>query len=100
MRNFERKKTFAPGGFPTTHWSVVRTAAGNSEGPSHRALGELLTRYLPALKAHLCIGRHLAGDEADDLLQGFVASKVLEQELFAGADSQRGRLRTFLLNVL
>jgi RNA polymerase sigma-70 factor (ECF subfamily) len=91
----------AAAGFPTTHWSVVRTAAGNSGGRRHHALGELLTRYLPALRVHLCAGRQqMAGDEADDVLQGFVVSKVLEQELLKRADPRKGRFRTFLLVVL
>ena len=37
---------------------------------------------------------------ADDLLQGFLADKVLEQRLIGHADPTRGRFRTFLLAAL
>jgi len=100
MGEIERKKSMPPGRFPTTHWSVVQTANNNSDGPGHRALEELLKQYLPALKVHLCIARKIASDEADELLQGFIVCKVLEQELLGRVNPQRGRFRTFLLNVL
>jgi RNA polymerase sigma-70 factor (ECF subfamily) len=37
---------------------------------------------------------------ADDLLQGFLADKVLEQNMLALADPNRGKFRTFLLTAL
>jgi RNA polymerase sigma-70 factor (ECF subfamily) len=42
------------------------------------------------------------GDEhcAEDLLQGFLTEKVLEQRLIGFADPQRGRFRSFLLTAL
>ena len=39
-------------------------------------------------------------DRADELLQGFILSKVLEQQLAGRADAQRGKFRTFLLTAL
>ncbi len=37
---------------------------------------------------------------ADDLLQGFLTDKVLEQNMIALADPNRGKFRTFLLTAL
>lgn len=92
--------------FPVTHWSLVRRAGSAGDGgpgaaddPAAReALHQLVVRYLPALKAHLVYTRRLPPDEADDLLQSFVAAKVLEQNLFRRADRGQGKFRTFLLS--
>jgi DNA-directed RNA polymerase specialized sigma24 family protein len=97
-----------PGGpgdaFPMTPWSLVaRAATDGTEGAAatmREALGTLLQRYLPALRAHLILHRRIAPDLADDLLQSFVSRKVLEQRLIARSDRTRGRFRSFLLKAL
>jgi RNA polymerase sigma-70 factor (ECF subfamily) len=86
--------------FPTTHWSLVARAGQDPAEAKRQALGELLTRYLPALRAHLIYGKRLSPEDADDLLQEFVAGKILEKELLGRADAQRGKFRTFLLTAL
>lgn len=60
----------------------------------------LLQRYLPALRAHLLARRRVSVDRIDDLLQAFVAEKVLERDLLAAADQARGRFRAFLVTAL
>ena len=81
--------------FPTTRWTLVgRAEAGGDE------LAALLQRYLPALRAYLVLERRLNADVADDLLQGFTASRILEQNLLSRADAARGKFRTFLLTAL
>ena len=95
-----RRVSGAGGQFPTTHWSMVQRAAqvpGTQAGP---ALDALLRLYLPALRAHLVHGRRLQPDQADEVLQSFVTSKVLEQQMLARADRSRGRFRNYLLTVL
>lgn len=89
--------------FPSTHWSAVALAA--DAGPAaadaaREALGRLLTRYMPALRAHLLVTRRLDAHAADDLLQGFVAERVLDRGLLAKADPARGRFRAFLVTCL
>lgn len=84
--------------FPETQWSLIALAAGDG-GDTHRqreALSLLLHRYLPALRAHLTVGRRISGDLADDLLQGFLADKVIEQNLLEHARREKGRFRVFL----
>lgn len=88
------------GRFPTTHWSLVARAGQDATETKRQALGELLTRYLPALRAHLVHGKRLSPHDADDLLQEFVAAKLLEKELLGRADAELGRFRTFLLTAL
>ena len=71
----------------------------NAEG-RREALGTLLDRYLPALRAHLVAAKGLTADAADDLVQGFVADNVIEQNLVRCAEAGKGRFRSFLLGAL
>ena len=89
----------APHQFPTTHWTSVERAGGPGTIASD-ALGRLLTRYMAPLRAHLVLQKRLPPEKADDLLQAFVAEKVLERGLVAGATRGKGRFRTFLLIAL
>jgi DNA-directed RNA polymerase specialized sigma24 family protein len=99
----DRSSSRRSGRFPTTHWSLVGRAAaerdsGGTTGTA--ALAELIRSYLPALRAHLVGPMRFDSHRADDLLQGFLADKVLEQNMLALADPDRGKFRTFLLTAL
>src|SRR3954469_24919000 len=86
--------------FPSTHWSLVGRAGEVSPERRREALGILLRRYLSALRAHLVVAKRISADAADDLIQGFVADKIIEQNLLAQAEQGRGRFRSFLLTAL
>ena len=64
------------------------------------AMDEFLRRYLPALRAHVVARGGAAPDVADDLVQGFVCSKLLERNLLGRVGREGGRFRTFLLTTL
>jgi len=85
---------------PSTHWTEIASASHNRQQKGREALERLLTRYQPALLAHLGFKFHATEHAAQDLLQSFVAEKILESELLAHANAARGRFRTFLLNAL
>jgi RNA polymerase sigma-70 factor (ECF subfamily) len=87
------------GPFPDTHWSLV-FRAGGTQADRREALGELLKRYLPALKAHLVLGRRMDRDCANDLVQGFVTDKLVERNLLGQITGGKGKFRTFLLKAL
>lgn len=89
-----------PAGFPATRWSLVCRAGGGDLATQPIAIAELTRMYAPALHAHLLQLLRGDGDRADDLLQGFLADKLLEQRLVGHADANRGRFRTFLLAAL
>jgi hypothetical protein len=86
--------------FPETRWSLVGRAAASDDAVRHKALAELLSAYLPGLRAFLVEARRVPADVADDLLNGFVADKVLAAGLVRHADQNRGKFRNFVLKSL
>ena len=83
--------------FPSTHWSVV-FAAGRSEAEPQMAgaaLAELCQRYWAPLYGFVRSRGHTIHD-AQDLTQSFFAY-VLEHKVYARANRQKGRFRSFLL---
>ena len=87
--------------FPHTHWSLVQRAGAAPDFATRRkALGILLKRYLPAMRAHLLLGHHVPRDDVEDLLQSFVSDQIVEQNLIAHAEQRRGKFRSFLLLAL
>lgn len=84
-------------GFPATRWTawVMPAQEGDAD-----ALSSLLSAYFPPLRLFLVRKWGLSEDEAEDVLQGFLADKVLEKRLLAVADRGRGKFRTFLLTAL
>ena len=86
--------------FPSTHWSVV-LAAGRSQAKPElagAALAELCQVYWGPLYGFVRSRGHTVHD-AQDLTQGFFAY-VLEHKVYARADRQKGRFRSFLLAAL
>jgi RNA polymerase sigma factor (sigma-70 family) len=83
--------------FPSTHWSVV-FAAGRSEAEPQMAgaaLAELCQVYWAPLYGFVRSRGHTVHD-AQDLTQSFFAY-VLEHKVYARANRQKGRFRSFLL---
>ena len=83
--------------FPSTHWSVV-FAAGRSEAEPQMAgaaLAELCRGYWAPLYGFVRSRGHTVHD-AQDLTQSFFAY-VLEHKVYARANRQKGRFRSFLL---
>jgi len=88
------------GGFPSTHWSIVVDAGNDQTIVRREALGRFLRRYSEALKVHLIWRKRVDPHQAEDLIQGFLLARVLEADLIAKADPQRGRFRNYLLTSL
>lgn len=86
--------------FPTTHWTLVGHAGNVLDDQQREALEELLADYWPAIKAHLVTHKRIDPNEADDLVQGFIKDRVLENNLLAVADRGRGRFRSLLVKAL
>jgi DNA-directed RNA polymerase specialized sigma24 family protein len=92
----------AQSGLPDTRWSLVMRAAGGAavtDEDRRKALGEIFHRYQPAMRSYL-LARGIRPERADDLVQSFVADKMLEKNLLARADQSRGGFRAFLFTSL
>jgi RNA polymerase sigma factor (sigma-70 family) len=83
--------------FPSTHWSVVLAAGETQATPeaAGAALAELCQIYWAPLYSFVRSRGHAVHD-AQDLTQSFFAY-LLEHKVYARADRQKGRFRSFLL---
>jgi RNA polymerase sigma-70 factor (ECF subfamily) len=83
--------------FPSTHWSVVLAAGRSDVEPemADAALAELCRLYWAPLYGFVRSRGHTMHD-AQDLTQSFFAY-VLEHKVYARANRQKGRFRSFLL---
>ena len=79
----------------TTQWSQVLAARDGSDTEARAALESLCQTYWQPLYAYI---RHQGAspDEASDLTQGFFA-ELVEKDLLANVDPEKGRFRSFLL---
>jgi DNA-directed RNA polymerase specialized sigma24 family protein len=77
--------------FPTTRQSLIDAAA--ARGPA--ALDDLAAVYWKPAYKHIRIQWRRSNEEAKDLVQGFFAA-ILEQDILAKFDPEKGRLRTYL----
>jgi RNA polymerase sigma-70 factor (ECF subfamily) len=64
------------------------------------ALDAIIRRYLGPMRAYLVLSQRIEPGLAEELLQEFLASRVVEQSLVARADRERGRFRSLLLTSL
>ena len=85
--------------FRTTRWTEIRALGQADEVSRQKALDALVTRYWPAVYAHLR-AQGESRNAAAELTQAFFAEVVLERGLFDRASQERGRLRTLLLTAL
>jgi RNA polymerase sigma factor (sigma-70 family) len=83
--------------FPSTHWSIVLAAGRTRSEPdiAGAALAELCQIYWAPLYGFVR-SRGYTVHDAQDLTQGFFAY-LLEHKVYARADRQKGRFRSFLL---
>jgi RNA polymerase sigma-70 factor (ECF subfamily) len=83
--------------FAPTHWSVI-LAAGRSEADpelARAALAQLCQTYWAPLYSFVR-SRGYAVEDAQDLTQSFFAY-LIEHKIYARADRQKGKFRSFLL---
>ena len=81
--------------FSPTRWSLIAVPRAGAEPARREALETLCAAYWYPLFAYARRCGH-SPEDAADLTQSFFGH-LLEKEVFAQADRERGRLRTFLL---
>lgn len=84
--------------FPNTRWSVVLAATGHTSAESATALEDLCRAYWYPLYAFVRRSGQSPHD-AQDLTQEFFY-RLVEKRWLAGADREKGKLRTFLIVAL
>lgn len=82
--------------FPQTRWTLIRRVSEGTPEEVKAALNELCRSYWYPLYT-IARMKGAGPEEAADFVQGFFA-QGLATGIFAKADSQRGKLRTFLLS--
>ena len=88
----------APDAPQPTRWSLVARLHDGDHEVQLQALDTLVRTYRPVLEWYLRRHPGLDMHHRQDLVQGFLASKIIEQNIMTRADAARGRFRTFLLN--
>jgi RNA polymerase sigma-70 factor (ECF subfamily) len=83
--------------FPSTHWSVVLAAGRSQADPeiAREALAELCQTYWAPLYSFVR-SREYTVHDSQDLTQSFFAY-LIEHKIYARADRDKGRFRSFLL---
>ncbi|MBP7828441.1 MAG: sigma-70 family RNA polymerase sigma factor [Kiritimatiellae bacterium] len=93
----EETREEEPSRFPPTRWTLVAHARNDSDTQGLAALEELLAAYGPVLRLYLVRSLRLPPEQAEDLVQEFMARRILRERLLDHADRARGRFRSFLL---
>ncbi len=78
-----------------TDWSMVLDSGQVDSPTRQRSLESLVRRYWPSLYAKARSGG-IDANEANDVVQGFITDILLERNLAAVADPERGRFRGLL----
>lgn len=87
-----------PGGFPTTHWTIVHAVQSGDADAAARAMEALCKGYWYPIYAFLRRSGHSAHD-AEDLTQAFFHRLITEGALLM-AQQHEGKLRSWMLGVL
>jgi RNA polymerase sigma-70 factor (ECF subfamily) len=81
--------------FPITPWSAIMRAGTVDPKRRREALERLLTGYWRPIYVYIRRKWNRTNEDAKDLTQAFVAN-MLEKDIFAAADKDRGRFRALL----
>jgi RNA polymerase sigma factor (sigma-70 family) len=88
----------AQGRFPNTRWSIILSLGDSDPGTAADALSDLCQAYWFPLYAY-ARRQGNSHHQAEDLTQAFFC-RLLDRDLFAAAQQEKGRLRSFLLTLM
>ena len=83
-----------------TSWTLIDQVVHGEVWQRRDALDTLLKQYLPAIRAYVLAKRWAKPGDVDDLVQEFVTSQVLDNELISKVRREKGRFRSYLLTAL
>ena len=90
-----RRNAQTASGASLTDWSMVLDSAQTDSPTRQESLDRLVRRYWGAMLAR-ARASGLSEHDAHDAIQGFVADVILERNMLAAADPDRGRFRGLL----
>jgi RNA polymerase sigma factor (sigma-70 family) len=85
--------------FPATRHSVILAAGSGDPEARRHAYASIVEAYWKPVYKYVRLKWHAAGDEAEDLTQGFFA-RAFEKNFFTSYDPEKARFRTFLRTCL
>jgi RNA polymerase sigma factor (sigma-70 family) len=85
--------------FSLTDWSMVNAVCGSDADKAQRALEAVCRRYRYPLYAYLRRRGH-GPEDAEDLVQQFFESRIMNKRVFEGVAPGSGRFRSWLLTCL
>lgn len=88
-----------PSHFPVTRWTVIHRMGDGKSAVKLQGWSEFAETYWPALVSWL-ERRGVCGNDAQDLVQGFLAKLWSADDFTSGLSPQGGKLRSFLLKSL
>jgi hypothetical protein len=86
--------------FPTTDWSLLARARSPVPLDRTASMEQVISQYVPAVRRYLVRVRRLSAERVEEVIQGFVADKLLTRSLLEHADRDRGRFRNLLVRAL
>ena len=94
-----RRNAQSSSGASLTDWSMVLDSARANSPTQQESQDKLVRRYWGAMMAK-ARATGLSEHDAHDAVQGFVADVILERNMLAAADPDRGRFRGLLSSAL
>lgn len=87
--------------FPTTHWSFITQLRNASGASREQMVASFLSRYLSPMEAYIRFRYpRLSDADREDLMQDFVADRMIRRSVLDYARENRGTLRVFLRTCL
>ncbi len=84
----------------STSWTLIGRVVHGEDWEKREALETLLQRYLPAIRAYVVARRWVKADDIDDTVHNFVESQLLDQQLLAKVNQEKGKFRSYLFTAL
>lgn len=87
--------------FPTTRWSLLEAVKADGDPLARKkAIEQIILRYNASMRLFILRKGLARADEVDDLLQSFIADRILSGDMVDRIEQDRGRFRGFIKRVL
>ncbi len=77
--------------FPETRHSLIEAVQGDNEAAARAAFIQLVEDYYPAIRSFLYVTLRLEKEFAEDILQGFLADKLVAKKILTQFDPEKSK---------